>query len=313
MKSLKLFLTIVITGTILTSCSVYYEDSFDYNNPNQISLENIVTKYDLWYVDYHRTTGTGDIPYVSRAFTLSFVNGILYANNNIADIGRTGNGFGIDVGTYNTYNGLLETNHDLDGANDFEVTVLSNNEIKIYNYRQNISYYLIGYQTNNFDYDKLFYENIEYFLQEYTNWEKIRTIGGIQNAFDNENYLAFTPENNTTFYSSQDNIGKPIEHINWTFIGGYEIYDVNGYEDLKILTLNYENGDIEEFELSVLNDQRIELYNIVSETTYEFSGRGFVQYLKGGKSKKETKNINGNTGRKRTKISRKIKNRRKLK
>ncbi len=313
MKSLKLFLTIIMTGTLLTSCSVYYEDSFDYNNPNQISLESIVTKYDLWYVDYHRTTGTADIPYVSRAFTLSFINGVLYANNNIADIGRTGNGLGIDVGTYNTYNGLLETNHDLDGAHDFEVTVLSNNEIKIYNYRQNISYYLIGYQTNNFDYDKLFYENIEYFLQEYTNWEKVRTVGGVQNAFDNENYLAFTPENNTTFYSSQDNIGKPIEHINWTFIGGYEIYDVNGYEDLKILTLNYENGDIEEFELSVLNDQRIELYNIVSETTYEFSGRGFVQYLKGGKSKKETKSINGNTGRKRTKISRKIKNRRKLK
>ena len=103
------------------------------------------------------------------------------------------------------------------------------------------------------------------------------------------------------------------EHINWTFIGGYEIYDVNGYEDLKILTLNYENGDIEEFELSVINDQRIELYNIVSETTYEFSGRGFVQYLKGGKSKKEANGIKGNIGRKRTKISRKIKNRRKLK
>ena len=130
---------------------------------------------------------------------------------------------------------------------------------------------------------------------------------------DNENYLAFTPENNTTFYSSQDNLGKPIEHINWTFIGGYEIYDVKGYEDLKILTLNYENGDIEEFELSVINDQRIELYNIVSETTYEFSGRGFVQYLKGGKSKKEAKSLKGNTGRKRTKISRNIKNRRKLK
>ena len=136
------------------------------------TLEEVVTEYDLWYVDYHRTTGSGDIPYVSRAFTLSFVNGILYANNNIVDIGRTGNGFGIDVGTYNTYNGFLETDHDIDGANDFEVTVLSNNEIKLYNYRQNVSYYLIGYQVNQFDYDKLFYENIEYFLQEYIAWEK---------------------------------------------------------------------------------------------------------------------------------------------
>ena len=159
----------------------------------------------------------------------------------------------------------------------------------------------------------MFYENIEYFLQEYTDWHKVRTAGGIQNAFDNENYLAFTPENTTTFYSSQDNLGKPIDHINWTYIGGYEIYDINGYEDLKILILNYDNGDIEEFELSVINDQRIELYNIVSETTYEFSGRGFVQYLKGGKTKKETENLKENSGRKRTKIKRKIKNRRSLK
>ena len=122
-----------------------------------------------------------------------------------------------------------------------------------------------------------------------------------------------SPENTTTFYSSQDNLGKPIDHINWTYIGGYEIYDVNGYEDLKILILNYDNGDIEEFELSVINDQRIELYNIVSETTYEFSGRGFIQYLKGGKSKKEAENLKENNGRKRTKIKRRVKNRRSLK
>ena len=313
MKSLKLFLTIIITGTLLSSCSSYYEDSFDPNYPNQISLEDIVTKYDLWYVDYHRTDGTGDIPYISRAFTLSFVNGILYANNNIVNIGRTGNGFGIDVGNYTTYNGLLETNHDLDGGNDFDVTVLSNNEIKIYNYRQNVSYYLIGYQTNQFDYDKLFYENIEYFLQEYTTWVKVSTIGGVQNAFDNENYLSFTPENITTFYNSRDNLGKQFENINWTYVGGYEIYDVSGYENLKILTLNYDSGDIEEFELSILNDERIELYNVVSETTYEFSGRGFVKYLKGVKSKKEAKDIVRNTGRKRTKIERKTMNRRNLK
>merc|ERR1711892_387104 len=102
----------------------------------------------------------------------------------------------------------------------------------LYNYRQNVSYYLIGYQTNQFDYDKLFYENIEYFLQEYGTWEKMSTTGGVLNTFDDENYLAFTPENVTTFYSSQDNFGKQIEHINWTYVGGYEIFDVNGYEDL---------------------------------------------------------------------------------
>ena len=313
MKSIKLLLTIIITGTLLSSCGALYEDSYENDYQNQISLESIVTEYDLWYIDYHRTTGNGDIPYVSKAFTLSFVNGTLYANNNIVDIGKTGNGFGIDVGTYNTYNGLLETNHDLDGANDFDVTVISNNEIRIYNNRQNVSYYLIGYQTNQFDYDKLFYENIEYFLQEYIAWEKVTTNGGIDNAFDNENYLAFTPENITTFYSSQDGFGTQVDYIDWSYVGGYEIYDVTDYEDLKILTLNYDSGDTEEFELSVINDGRIELYNVDSQTTYEFSGRGFIQYLKGAKSKNEAKDIVRNDGRKRTKVERKTKIRRNLK
>ena len=312
MKSLKLLFAIIISGTLLSSCTEVFYDSYQ-EEVYQPSLENVVSSYDLWYIDYHRTTGTGDIPYVSRAFTLSFINGTLYANNNIADIGRTGNGLGIDVGNYNTFNGVLETNHDLDGANDFEVTVVSNNEIRIYNYRQNVNYYLIGYNTNNFDYDRLFYENIEYFLQEYIAWKKVDTFGGTLNAFDDENYLAFTPENITTFYSSQDNLGTNIDLIDWSYIGGYEVYDVTGYEDLKILTLNYDGGDIEEFELSVINDSNIRLYHINSDTTYDFSGRGFVQYLKGEKTVKTAKETVRNNNRKRTKIERKTKIRRNLK
>lgn len=310
MKSLKLLFTIIITIALFSSCNTYRDSFID---EQEISVAQVVSDYDLWYVDYHRTRGNGDIPYVSKAFTLSFLNGILYANNNIADIGRTGNGLGIDVGTYNTFNGLLETNHDLDGANDFEVTVLSNNEIRLYNYRNNVNYYLIGYQTNEFDYDKLFYENIEYFLQEYIAWEKTIAIAGTPNAFDDENYLAFTPEDITTFYSSQDNSGTNIDNLDWSFIGGYEVYDVTGYEDLKILTLNYDGGDIEEFELTVINDSKISLYHINSETTYDFSGRDFIQYLKGGKSKREAKDIVRNESRKRTKVVRKIKTRRNLK
>ncbi len=312
MKSLKLLFAIIISGTLLSSCTEVFYDSYQ-EEVYQPSLENVVSSYDLWYIDYHRTTGTGDIPYVSRAFTLSFINGTLYANNNIADIGRTGNGLGIDVGNYNTFNGVLETNHDLDGANDFEVTVVSNNEIRIYNYRQNVNYYLIGYNTNNFDYDRLFYENIEYFLQEYIAWKKVDTFGGTLNAFDDENYLAFTPENITTFYSSQDNLGTNIDLIDWSYVGGYEVYDVTGYEDLKILTLNYDGGDIEEFELSVINDSNIRLYHINSDTTYDFSGRGFVQYLKGEKTVKTAKETVRNNNRKRTKIERKTKIRRNLK
>lgn len=306
MKSLKLLLTIIITSAVFSSCTSVFQNDF-IENRNQISLEEVVSNYDLWYIDYHQTIGNRDVPYVSKAFTLSFLNGILYANNNIADIGFTGNGLGIDVGTYNTFNGLLETNHDIDGANDFEVTIISNNQISLYNYRQNVTYFLIGYQINTFDYDRLFYENIEYFIQEYQAWEKTTTIGGVPNPFDAENYLQFTPENITTFYSSQDNFGTRIANIDWSYVGGYEIFDVNGFEDLKILTLNYDGGDIEEFELSVINDGEISLYNINTKTTYNFLGRGFIEYLKSNKTKKSAKDIVRNSDRKRTKIKRQLK------
>lgn len=312
MKSLRLLIAILFIGTIFSSCSSVQHESFD-NTPILPSLESIVSGYDLWYVDYHRTIGNGEIPFVDKAFTLSFINGVLYANNNIVDIGRTGNGLGIDVGIYNTDRGVLETNHDLDGAHDFEVSVISENEIEIYNYRQNTTYFLIGYQVSQFDYDKLFYENIEYFLQEYMAWEKVATLGGVPNPFDVENYLQFTPENNTTFYSSQDNSGTPIDRLDWSYVGDYEVFDVAGYEDLKIVTLYYDGGDVEEFELSIINDGKISMFNTASETIYEFIGRGFLQFLRGENIEIKAKDIVRNSDRKRTKVERKIKTRRNLK
>jgi len=309
MRNLKLLFTFVLTGVFFHSCTTINNDSFVDFEP---TLEEVVSGYDLWYVDYHRTSGTGDVPFVSRAFTLSFINGIMYANNNIVDIGRTGNGLGIDVGSYNTFNGLLETNHDIDGFNDFDVFVLSNNEIRIYNPRQNVSYFLIGYNVNNFDYDKLFYENIEYFLQEYYAWEKTETVGGVPNDFDSENYLEFTPENTTTFRSSQDDFGTDIDNIRWDYIGSYEVFDVIGFENLKILELVYDGGVVEEFELVVVNDGRIELYNVNTKTTYYFNGRGFIQFLKSEKDVKSAKDIVRNSNRKRTKIERKTKARKHL-
>ena len=234
----------------------------------------------------------------------------MYANNNIADIGITGNGLGIKVGNYDTYNGYLETYHNQEGRYDLEVYQISANEIRIEDTYNDVSYYLVGYQKNNFDYDKLFYENIEYFLQEYVAWEKVNTsTSGSVNPFDKENYLQFTPENNTTFYSSKDSFGTDIDVIDWSFVGSYVVFDVQDYDDLKILTLNYDNGDNEEFELSVINDSKVSLYHISSETTYEFYGRGFIQYLKGGKAKSNVRN----SGRKRTKIKRETKIRRHLK
>ena len=78
MKAIKLLFTIIFTGTLLSSCTTYVvEDNF----VDEISLEEVVSGYDLWYVDYHRTTGTGDVPFLSKAFTVSFLNGRMYANN----------------------------------------------------------------------------------------------------------------------------------------------------------------------------------------------------------------------------------------
>ncbi|MCF6279775.1 MAG: hypothetical protein L3J14_05445 [Flavobacteriaceae bacterium] len=307
MKAIKLLFGILIAGTLFTSC-IIEEDFYD-DGVQPVSLETLITDSDLWYVDYHRTTGTGDVPFVSKAFTLSFINGRIYANNNLVDIGATGNGYGIQIGNYNTYNEILQINHVLDGLYDFDVIQISKDEIKLKDRYSNVTYYLEGYQKNSFDYDQIFYENIEYFLQEYVGWEKtFASATGTLNEFDNENYLAFTPENIMTFYSSEDDFGTNIDLVNWDYVGGYEIFDVTGYENLKILTLDYDTGDNEEFELIVLNDGKIELYHVSSDTTYEFEGKEFLQYLKQNGKSKETVSIEG---RKRTKVQRKTKNREK--
>lgn len=296
MKTIKLLFAIVFSIS-LTSCVVVNDD-------NLVSLEEVVSGYDLWYVDFHRTTGTAEIPYLSKAFTISFRNGILYANNNIVDIGRTGNGLGVEVGTYRTFSdGVVETLHNLDGTYSFEVVQLSANEIRLNDLQNNVSYFLIGYQRSNFDYDKLFYDNIEYFLQEFVAWERTDARNGTANPFDNEHFLQFTPENNTTFYSSQDPFGTNVDVINWDYVGSYTIDDIRDFNDLKFLTLYYDGGDTEEFELSVINDETIELYHINTQTTYVFSGRGFIQYLRG--KSKTSKPAVRNSGRKRTKIKRK--------
>lgn len=300
MRTLKLQFLTILSGLLLGSCTIFVDDTIE----DTVSLDELIASYDLWYVDIHRTSGTGNVPFVSRAFTLSFVNGILYANNNISGIGFTGNGLGIPVGNYGTFGDVLETFHDIDGIHDFIVTQLSLNEIRIYDSFANVSYYLIGYQRENFDYDMLFYDNIEYFLQEFDAWERtgINSVNPI--IFDDEHYLQFTPENNTTFYSSQDDFGINIADILWDYTGTYEVFDVLGFDDLKILTLNYDSGDTEEFELSVLNDEKIRLFHLVSETTYDFNGRGFIQFKN---NQEKAQSGVRNSGRKRTKITRKVK------
>ncbi|CAM1349893.1 hypothetical protein [Tenacibaculum insulae] len=302
MKSIKLLLVCIIASITLISC----DDKDDF------SLNQYISSYDLWYIDYHRTTGTADVPFLSKAFTVSFLNGTMYANNNIVDIGKTGNGLGVAVGYYDTFKTVLETDHDIDGFYDFEVVQIAEDEIRIDDLSQNVSYYLIGYQRSNFDYDKLFYENIEYFLQEYVAWERTDATGGTPNVFDDEHFLQFTPENDVTFYSSHDAFGTNIDYINWDYVGGYEVANIRGYDDLKYLTLNYDGGDTERFELSVINDEKVQLYHLSSNTTYTFSGRGFIQYLK-NENKTTAKPTVRNSGRKRTKVQRKTVDRKYLK
>ncbi len=300
MKTTKLLFAFIIAITF-SSCII--EEDLYYGN--DVSLEQVLTANDIWYVDFHRTTGTGDVPFISKAFTLSFLNGSLYANNNLVGIGSTGAAYGTRIGYYDTNRDYLEVRHNLDGYIDLDVVVVSPYEIRLVDRLTNVTYYLEGYSKNTFDFDQVFYDNIEYFLQEYVAWEKTYTSNtGALNAFDNENYLAFTPENITTFYSSQDTNGMNIDLINWDFVGNYTIYDVNGYDNLKILTLDYDNTDNEELELTVINDGAIELYHVASGTTYRFGGEGFIQYLRTaqGAVKKE---------RKRIKVKRPIKERQK--
>ena len=149
-------------------------------------------------------------------------------------------------------------------------------------------------------------------MQEYEVWEKVYTTGGIPNIFDFEHYLQFTPENTTTFYSSKDALGTQVSEMFWDYVGSYEVFDVIGFEDLKIITLTYQGGARETFELSVINDQNIRLYSLEFGTTYEFKGVGFIPYFKGGETHKNKNTAARSADRKRTKVERKSRHRRSL-
>ena len=281
MKTFKLFFTFAIIATLFTSCyqEVIVEDNHIDPVP-AITLEQLVSSYELWYVDIDRSSGNGYIPFMQIAFTMSFRNGNLYANNNLVGIGSQGNGFGIKVGYYNTFNDEIDISHDIDGFNTFEVTQLSSNEILLFHSHLNLSYVLVGYQRSTFDYNKLFYDNIHYFLQEYITWEKTFTsVYGNINEFDNENFVQFLPGGgNGNFQSSQDPSGININNIYWDYTGIYNVDDVSDNQYLKYLTLDYDYLGNEYFELSVINDGNIELFHPMSGTLYRFTGLGYIQY-----------------------------------
>ena len=289
MKTLKLLFVFAVSATLFTSC--YTEDIIvETYNPQptpSISLNQLLNSYELWYVDINETIGYSETPFLQIAFTLSFRNGNLLANNNLVGFGNQGNGFGINVGSYDAYNMILDVYHVIDGYQTFDVYQINNNTIELYNPNTDTSYFLNGYQRANFDYDFVFYDNIHYFLQEYEAWEKTYTSAtGTINDFDYENYLQFLAGgNDSEFRSSQDvNAGNP-NAIYWDYTGLYGVGDISGNMYLKTLTLNYDYFGNELFELSVLNDGKIELYHPASQSIYEFRGRGYIQFMKNAEGK----------------------------
>ncbi|MEM6719784.1 MAG: nicotinic acid mononucleotide adenyltransferase [Bacteroidota bacterium] len=281
MKTLKL-LFITLFSVTMTSCytEVLVEDPI-IAEPG-ISLNQLLSSYELWYVNINQTTGNGEVPFLQRAFTVSFINGVFYANNNISGIGNNGNGFGIDVGVYVTNFDTVNIDHDIDGFVPLFVEQIGVNRIRMYDSLTDTSYFLTGYQRSNFDYDFVFYDNIHYLLQEFTAWRKIFTSQeGALNEFDNENFLAFLAGgNDDTFLSSTDPIDTPIGNLVYDYEGFYTVYDVQGDPYSKVLTLDYDYLGNEYFELSVINDETIALFHPNSGTTYEFEGRGYIQYLR---------------------------------
>lgn len=303
MKTIKLRAGYFLLATLMVSCyaDVIIED--DFIEESAFNTDQVLQSFDLWYIDINATQGNGEVPFLQRAFTVSFDRGVLYANNNIVGIGKTGGGYGIDVGTYGTLRGIVDIDHDIDGRWALEVFAINRNTIELYDARGDTSYFLKGYQTNTFDYDMVFYDNINYFIQEYDAWEKIYTSEtGALNDFDDENYLQFLPN---FFRSSLDMPGTSISNLQWDFEGDYEVYDVQGDNTLKALTLDYDFFSDDYFELYVINDSTIELYHPDSGTTYEFRGRGYQEYLKSAKgddSKKRIKSSNPTMNVKRKKL-----------
>lgn len=292
----KLLLGLLLLGTLVSSCysEIIIEDEF--LEPG-FSVEHAIHKYDLWYVDINATQGNGEVPFLQRAFTITFNNGRLYANNNIVGIGKTGGGYGIDVGNYDVFNDGIRVNHSVDGRWPLEVYVVNSNTLELLDVATNTSYYLKGYRQSTFDYDYVFYDNLKYFLQEYNAWEKTYTSQeGAINDFDAENFLQFFADGNAdVFRSSIDNNGTRPRNLTWDYEGGYKVFDVDGDETLKLLELDYDFMGDDYFEFYVINDSTIELYHPDSGTVYEFTGVGYTEYLKGDESvtdKKRTKSTN---------------------
>lgn len=284
MKQLLTYSAMILLVLSLPSCTteVWVDDGVSGVSPSQ--TRQLLESHDLWYVDIHATQGPGEVPFLQTAFTLTFDRGTLLANNNLVGIGKSGDGLGIPIGTYAPLNGVVEIYHDLDGLWDLEVFPAGSHGLELYDPHTDTSYFLEGYSRAGFDYDRLFYDNIHFFLQEYTAWEKTyASESGALNDFDAEQFLQFQAGGTSdVFRSSLDVPGTPLAALLWDYEGVYTVYDVPGDPELKTLTLDYDFTGNDYFELYVLDDRTIELYHPSSGTVYGFGGRGYRQFLKEG-------------------------------
>lgn len=269
----------ILFSLFVSSCTV--NDDIINVPPQNTNDSYILQTYDLWEVDHSKTTGpaSASVPFLDRAITLSFYNGVLYANNNFSGLGYTGNGYGIDVGVYELGYNSVRIDHDFYERIFLEIIYFGQNQIKLYDRNQNLTYTLYGYNKYNYDYDYVFYNNIDYFLQEFSTWRKVYTSAiGALNPFDNENILSFDTQGNI-FYSSFDAYNTPESSIIWDYKGVYNVSNTNNLKT-KVLRLDYPDG-VEMFNLTVINDNRIRLVH-TSGTIYEFEGYGYIQFLRPG-------------------------------
>ena len=290
MKAIQLLGGFAMILIVFTSCvtDVYIEDEIV---EPAVPLSAVLGDYELWYVDINQTQGNGNIPFMEKAFTLSFVNGNVWANYNLAGIGNQGDGFGIEVGYYDLFDYDLDISHDIDGFYSFEVIPINRNTIELYHRSTRTSFFLNGYQRSTFDYDRVFYDNIHFFLQEYVAWEKIYTsASGAANEFDAENFLAFYPASGDgNFQSSQDVRGTSVNNLYWDYTGIYEVENVPNNVFLKTLRLDYDYFNNEFFELTILDDATISLYHPASGSEYRFRGKGYITYKTPEESKSRLK------------------------
>ncbi|MDO5106357.1 nicotinic acid mononucleotide adenyltransferase [Capnocytophaga sp.] len=268
----------LVLALFLSGCSTR-----DYDE-RPLSLHELLHSYGLWYVEVNATLGRDRIPFMQKAFTLSFDRGVLLANNNLVGIGSIGGGYGREIGRFSVGDPFLEIYHNFDGAYRFKVVQVAVNEIDLVDMNSDVIYHLKGYHRHNFNYDQLFLDNISYFLQEYAFWEKTFTSRqGIANPFDAENFIVFYNANGDFIFETKDHITRPTP----IFRGLYSVDNMRNNSNLKLLTLHYGNGR-EHFEVRVLNDQEIELFHLNSQTVYRFRGVRNIVYKAAEQDKKVT-------------------------